>query len=163
MDTRSVARDKTAPLARMEMHVLFGHVARQLPHPAPARPKAVPCSLHAHLPAGLEQNLRPPPMLLLRHAFNSFRRPRSVQQYRMQKLCRGQRRHGNRVMGRRRRYSQCAPSTSQSVPVRRFSASMSVSGRTPRTCGRSSAMLVGDIGDDNRGSCKLIVASSMRG
>jgi hypothetical protein len=26
----------------------------------------------------------------------------------MQKLCRGQRRHGNRVMGRRRRYSQCA-------------------------------------------------------
>jgi hypothetical protein len=36
----SVAHDKAAPLTRMEMHVLVGHVARQLPDPISPRSEA---------------------------------------------------------------------------------------------------------------------------
>jgi hypothetical protein len=42
-----MARDPAAPLARMEMHFLVGQVVRQRLDPAPARPKAVPCTLHS--------------------------------------------------------------------------------------------------------------------
>ena len=81
-----MARDKTAPLARMEMHFLVGHVVWQLPDPVSARPKAAAYSLHAHFLPSLEQHPRPPPMLLSRHALDVDRWPRPVQQCREQKF-----------------------------------------------------------------------------
>jgi hypothetical protein len=68
-----MARDKVAPLARMEINIFIRHVAGQFPDPTSTRPKAAAYSLHLQGPAGLEQNLRRPPMLLSCHVLNSRR------------------------------------------------------------------------------------------
>ena len=69
MDTCSMARDKVAPFARMEISRFVSRVFRQRPNPAAAWPKAA--ALHAQALPGFEQDLRRPPMLLSRRAFNS--------------------------------------------------------------------------------------------
>jgi hypothetical protein len=86
MDTCSMARDKTAPFAGTEMHVLVGHVAGQLPDPVSARSEAAARGLHPQRLAGLEQDLRRPPVSLSRHARNSLRRLRSVHSAENKKL-----------------------------------------------------------------------------
>ena len=116
------------------MNFLVGHVAGQLPDPTPARPKAAAYGLHAHRLTGLEQNLRRPPMLLSRHALDSLRRPRPVQQCREQKFLAGSApaRQPPHWLAQAA-HSQCGLEHIAERPAIRFSASMSVSGKMPRT------------------------------